>query len=103
MAVTKKDLEVEVKVLKEEVRRLRKEAKSVEAALEGLDSEAHGVIKNFESGHYSLVRVLFDVESGKAAIENVKDIGKSIAMASSKVKHAVIDTLVAVNKESNRR
>jgi len=97
MALTKKDLEAEIKVLKEEVRRLRKEAKSTEAELEGLGSEAHGIIK-LEDGHYNLVRIKFDVESNKAAIEEVKDIGKSIGNASTKVKHAVIDTLVEVNK-----
>ena len=75
---------------------MRGEAKSTESTLEGLSSDAHGVI--VKDGHFNLVSIKFDVESGKAAIEKVDDLGKSIAMASSKVKHAVIDTLVAINK-----
>lgn len=96
MATTHKEKDEKIKLLKDEVRKLRGEVKSTESTLEGLTGEAYGLIIN-ESG-YGLVSIKFDVESGKAAIENVKDLGKSIGNASTKVKIAVIDTLVEMNK-----
>ena len=96
MATTHKEKDAQIKLLKDEVRKLRSEVKSTEATIEGLSDDAHGIIMN--EGHFNLVSIKFDVESGKAAIEKVEDLGKSIANASTKVKHAVIDTLVAINK-----
>ncbi len=96
MAKTHKEKDEEIKLLKNEVRRLREEAKSTEAEISGLDDQAHGLV--VINGSFSLVSIKFDIDSGKAAIEKVDDLGKSIALASTKVKHAVIDTLVAINK-----
>ena len=96
MAKTHKEKDDEIKVLKDEVRRLRSEAKSVEAELEGLSESAHGVI--LIDNRFNLVSLKFDTETNKAAIEKIDDIGKSLVAASSKVKHAVIDRLVEINK-----
>lgn len=93
---TKKELEGQIKLLKDEVRKLRGEAKSVEADINGLDNDAHGIVIN--DGHFNLVTIKFDTETNKAAIEKVDDLGKSLMMAASKVKQAVIDRLVEVNK-----
>ena len=100
MAKTHKEKDTEIKELKELIRQLRGEVKSTEATLDGLGSEAHGII--IKDGTFNLVSIKFDVESGKAAIDNVADLGKSIANASTKVKHAVIDRLVEINKRRNQ-
>lgn len=93
---TKKDLETEIKELKAEIRKLRGEAKSTEAEISALGSEAHGLI--IKDGHFNLVSIKFDADSKRAAVEKVDDLGKSLANASTKVKHAVIDTLVELTK-----
>lgn len=95
---TKKELEDKIKVLKEEIRTLRVDVKETEVEMEGLDSVANGIVVDNKSGHFNLVTIKYNVESNKAAIESVKDIGKNLAMASSKIKKAVIDTLVSENK-----
>lgn len=96
MAKTHKEKDEEIKLLKDEIRKLRSEAKSVEADIEGLDESAHGII--IKDGCFNLVSLKFDLESNKAAIDQVKDLGKSLVNASSVVKHAVIDRLVEINK-----
>ena len=48
--------------------------------------------------HFNLVSIKFDTESNKAAIEKVDDLGRSLVNASTKVKHAVIDRLIEINK-----
>lgn len=96
---THKEKDEEIKSLKNKVRQLTSEAKSVESDINGLDSEAHGIIINKE-GDFTLVSIKFDADSKKAAVERVDKVGKSLAMAASKVKHAVIDSLVLINKRN---
>ena len=96
MAKTHKEKDEEIKVLRDEVRKLRSEAKSTEAELEGLGELAHGLI--LKDNHFNLVSIKFDTESNKAAIEKVDVISKSVVAASSKVKKAVIDRLIEINK-----
>jgi len=93
---TKKELEDQVSILKDEIRKLRSEAKSTTAELDGLSDEAYGI--SLEGKEFKLVKVKFDAESNKAAIEEVKNIGTILSIASSSVKHAVIDSLIALNK-----
>ena len=78
------------------MRDLKNQVKSEGEALEQLSESAHGLI--MREGHFSLVSIRFDPDSKLSAIENVVDIGKSLANASTKVKHAVIDRLVEINK-----
>jgi hypothetical protein len=98
VAKTKSDLEKKIKVLTAEVRLLRGEAKSTTAEIEGLGSKAHGLVINAEDGHYNLVSIRFDSITNKAAIDKIDDLGKSLALASTKVKNAVIDSLIEINK-----
>lgn len=93
---TKTDLEKKIKELKEEIRQLRGEVKSTTAEVNELHNDAHGII--IKDGHFNLVSIKFDTDTNKAAIEKVDDLGKSLAMAASKIKKAVIDRLVEVNK-----
>ena len=96
---TKAELEKQVKLLKDEVRKLRGEAKSVEAELTDLNSEAHGMI--VQDGLFKLATLKFNHETNKAAIEDIRVIGtgKSLTEASSYAKRAIVDSLVEVNKE----
>ena len=97
VAKTKADLEKKNKLLTDEVRLLRKEAKSTAAEIAGLDNSAHGIFVNGD-GHYNLVSIKFDADTNKAAIDKVDDLGKNLALAATKVKNAVIDSLVEINK-----
>lgn len=96
MVATKAELEKQVKTLKEEVRKLRGEAKSVTSELEGLENGAHGLI--LREGEFRLVSIKFDEKEGKAAIEKIKPLGNSLALASTRIKEAVIDDLIEINK-----
>ena len=98
VAKTKADLEKKIKVLTAEVRLLRSEKKSTTSEIEGLGNSAHGLVINGEDGHYNLVSIKFDATTNKAAIDKVVDLGKSLALASTKVKNAVIDSLIELNK-----
>lgn len=93
---TKAELEKQIGTLKDEIRKLRGEAKSVESEVEGLNENAHGLILRDEE--FKLVSLKFDESTGKAAIVGTEDLGKSLAMASTMVKRAVIDNLVELNK-----
>jgi hypothetical protein len=93
---TKKELEDQVSILKDEIRKLRGEAKATESTIEGLDHEAFGVFLVDKT--FNLVKIKYDPETKKAAIDEVKDLGKSLVMASSAVKKAVIDTLIEIDK-----
>lgn len=95
---TKTELEREIKDLKTEIRTLRDEVKTTEADVNGLGSEAYGIIMK-KGGDFNLVSIKFDEESNKAAIEKVESLGPSLSLAASKVKHAVIDTLVLESKK----
>ena len=70
--------------------------KSTEGEVSELGNDAYALNKIGKT--YQLVKVLYDVEKGKAAIESVNDIGSSLAMASHTIKKAVIDRLVKINK-----
>lgn len=93
---TKADLEKQIKTFKDEIRRLRSEAKTVESTIEGLTDDAYAL--NKEGRDFHLVKILFDVEKKQAVIEKVTNIGPSLAMASFKIKEAVIDRLVKIKK-----
>lgn len=100
MAKTHKEKDDQIKELKEEIRQLRGEVKSTTAEVSELHSDAHGIV--IKDGHFNLVSIKFDTDTNKAAIEKVDDLGKSLALAASKVKHAVIDRLVEINKRRNQ-
>lgn len=93
-AKTKKELEDEIKILKDEIRKLRSEVKETVAEVSGLTDDAYALEK--EGKTYKLVKIVYDLEKGQAAIKEVKDIGQSLAMASHTIKKAVIDRLVKI-------
>ena len=68
----------------------------MEADISVLANDAHGLV--IKDGHYNLVTIKFDPETNKAAIGEVKDLGKGLSLAASSVKKAVIDRLVEINK-----
>lgn len=89
---TKKELEDEIKVLKDKIRSLQSEVKSV--STEGLTEDAYALCK--EGKDFKLVKVLFNPETRNAEVSDIEDLGNSLAMASFRIKKAVIDRLVKI-------
>lgn len=93
---TKKELEDQIKVLKDEIRKLRGEAKQAVTDMESLTKTAHGVF--IDGKGFCMATIKFNPETNSAAIADVKKLKDSLVLASHEVKTAVLDNVLEENK-----
>ena len=93
---TKAELEKKVKTLTDEVRTLRADAKGSATTLEGLTDVAHAIV--VDNNKFSLVTIKFNLEGNEAVVDTVKELGSSLAVATTSVKNSVIDQLIKITQ-----
>lgn len=94
---TKKELEDQVKLLKDEIRKLRSEAKETNAKSETMKRVTYGAFVD-DDGQFKMATVRFNEEDNSAIVEEVKTLQRSLTFAANTIKRACVDALLESNK-----
>lgn len=91
---TKKDLEEQIKVLKDEVRKLRKDAKEISDVSDDLNEVAYGI--SLEDNSFILTEIKHDGKN--SVVGDSENLGINVRVAASKIQKKLTDKLVELNK-----